>query len=195
MYKIALLGKANSGKNAAAKIFDAEIYHYLKANNNPFNGTEFMAFADPVKEIARIMFPGLPRKFFYGASKFRSEIIPNLYKDGNPLTVRDILLEIGTNGRKLDSNVWVNALDANLLKVKNKSLVIITDLRFINEYEYLKSRGFTLIKVFRDDSSNIDHQSETEQDQLLDNQFNFIIDNNGNLTNLKNMIKNIITQI
>lgn len=134
-----------------------------------------IAFADPIKQIAQIMYPDLPKHFLYGDSKYRNEIIPNSFKDNDPLKVRDLLRDIGTNGRTYNEEIWINALS---IKVnQNNCSTIVSDVRFINEFNCLKKLKFYLIKIKRNIIGATEHQSETEQDLIKDEDFDFIINN------------------
>ena len=193
MYKIALCGKANSGKNTTANFLDKEI---RRCSIN-LGKTNIIAFADPIKKMVGTMFPHIPKKHLYGSSKFRSEIIEGAYdKNNNPLTVRQALIDIGTNlGRSYKESIWLEAFEHSYneaLKIDNKSIIIVPDLRFINEFNYLKDKGFVMIRIMRSNSLIINHSSETQQDEIPDNKFNFIIDNNKDLFFLKDQIKSYI---
>lgn len=182
MYKVAICGKAKSGKNTIAKLLKKSLSKKDKIR------CKYLAFADPVKEIARIMFPSIPEEHLTGSSELRSSIIKNAFKNDSPLTVRQLLIDIGTEmGRSYDKNIWINALGSKLdsLQKKDKDLVILTDCRFINEHNFLKSKGFFTIKVIRNDSTFINHISETEQDGIPESDFDAIIYNNGTLKQLK----------
>lgn len=190
MYKIALCGKANSGKNTAANCIvnslidiDGKLPKFI------------YAFADPIKEMLKLMFPQIPKKHLYKSSQFRNEIILGaIDKLGNPLTIRQALLDIGTGlGRSYKDTVWLDAFDSRCNKIKgNKGILIVPDLRFYNEFEFLKNKGFYIIKINRVTNSVINHSSETEQDKIPINQFNYVIDNNKSLEELKLTIKNHI---
>lgn len=188
MYKIAVCGKANSGKDTVAKIISKILC--------PEGGdcAAQLAFAEPIKKIAHTMFPQLPEEYLYGSSKYRSEIIPNAYKDGHPLTIRQVLIDIGTSARAYNKNIWIDALLHKLKGIsKDKfQLAIIADVRFKNEYSALQKQGFYQIKLYRDAYTKIAHESETEQDGILDSQFNSILYNNGTLNELKNNVQKIV---
>jgi len=197
--KIAFSGKAGSGKNTAVNIFKKYIhkdYHKKKLWARVFS------FADPIKEIARKYFPALPRKYFFGKSAYRSHIIPNT-KDiyGNDLTVRKLLQDIGSQGRKYNENIWTDNIMSSVKKFDNyngtygKWVVIVSDVRFINEFNTLKENGFKLIRIKRD-VEELDDLSEKEQDLIYDSQFDYIVDNNGSkqdlIDNLYKIYQNVI---
>lgn len=191
MIPIAICGKANTGKNTLSLLLEEEIKSRLKS----WDGSKFIAFADPIKEIVKIMFPSLPKKYLFGSSHYRSKEIPGYTKDGAPLTVRTVLTDIGTRAREYNSEIWINAFNKRLSKAFKKSVVIVTDVRFRNEFNYLKQLGFNQIRLYRDDVVKSSHISETNQDSIKDEEFDFIIYNNGSLDDLKEQVKKIVDRI
>jgi hypothetical protein len=192
MYKIALSGKANTGKNTVSKIL------YQKLSKNQTNiACEYIAFADPIKAMIRNMFPNLPEKYLTGSSQFRAECIPGAFKNNNPLTVRQLLIDLGTASKNYQMNIWIGALDNAFKKAlhKNKNMVIVTDVRFRNEFEYLKKMGFYQIRLLRDCNTKINDSSEIDQDSITDDEFDCILHNNGTLKDLKMAVAQAATMI
>ena len=194
MYKIAITGKANSGKNTVSKILFEELSKKYPDN---FQKVKYIAFADPIKKIIEIMFPNLPKKYLYGSSKFRAEIISGAFKEGQPLTVRQLLMDLGSKtGRRYNENIWIEAFDYAFKKAANDNKnVIVTDVRFRNEFDYLKQLKFTQIKLLRDCYLKINDISETNQDAIKDSEFDFILYNNGTLEDLRKEVSNIVAQL
>lgn len=197
MYKIAISGKANTGKNTLSKIIVTQLNEFLRVTEKLSLGVEYMAFADPIKEMIRTMFPEIPRKFLYGSSKYRNEIIPGAFKDGKPLTIRQLLLDLGTGvARGYKDSVWLDNFDYRLKKVKN-DIVVVTDVRFRNEFEHLRSQGFYQIRLYRETGQpTINHISETNQNSIADSEFDYVINNDKSLDHLKQeVINNIIPKL
>jgi hypothetical protein len=190
MYKIAISGKANTGKNTLSKMIVKE----LRKDRDAYLGVKYMAFADPIKEMVRQMFPSLPRNYLYGSSKYRGEIIPGAFKDGKPLTIRQLLLDLGTAvGRGYKETVWLDNFDFRLDKVKYKKIIMVTDVRFRNEFEHLKNKGFYQIRLYRDTGQPaIQHVSESNQNTIADSEFDYVIHNDKGLGDLK---REVIGQI
>lgn len=191
MYKIAITGKANTGKNTLSRMLAKQLAPNL---------TSTLAFADPIKEMIKIMFPEVPRKHLYGSSAFRKEAIPGAFKDGKPLTIRQCLIDMGTGmGRSYKESVWLDNFDYRFDKaIKNKfpNLVIVTDVRFRNEFDHLKNKQFYMIRLLRDSKeAPINHVSETSQVEIDDSEFNYVLDNNGTLLDLKNKVSEIVGQL
>jgi hypothetical protein len=192
MYLIAITGKANTGKNTLSKLLDEE----MRSRFSEWKGTKFIAFADPIKQIVKIMFPNLPNKYLFGSSQFRSKEVPEAFKNGIPLTVRTLLTDIGTSAREYNSNIWIQVFAKTLSKCFNKkSLVVVTDVRFKNEFDYLNQLGFFKIRIYRSDVSKGTHISETNQDEIRDSEFDFIVNNDGTLEDLKAQVKKIVDEI
>ena len=163
----AFAGNLKTGKNyVAEKLFIPLL---------PFKNTLVMGFADHFK-IDAINKGNLKYEKVFGE------------KDDE---TRKQLQLMGTeNGRdKYGQDIWINIVDT-WMKIYNERGVerfIITDLRFKNEYEYLKSKNAKIIKIEApnrqkenlkgQDLQVLNHRSETE---LNDIEFNYIINNDYN---------------
>lgn len=182
MYKIAISGKAGSGKDT---------FCIMLARKLNINYYDIIAFADPIKEIGRKMFPHVSHQKFFGPSYKRNEKIPGaIDSKGNPLTIRTFLQEMGEGSKKYNPNIWINCFDKSLKKSKGNgsNLVIASDLRFIDEFNYLKENDFILVRITRNNGSNMSHISETQQDQIKNDEFDLVFENNNSLTDLENKI-------
>jgi hypothetical protein len=75
--------------------------------------------------------------------------------------VRRFLQELGTGVRDIDPNFWINAwADKAASYLRN---IVVPDVRFLNEAEYLRENGALLIRIGRPGLDNGDrHISETE---------------------------------
>ncbi len=163
----AFAGNLKTGKNyVAEKLFIPLL---------PFKNTLVMGFADHFK-IDAINKENLKYEKVFGE------------KDDE---TRKQLQLMGTeNGRdKYGQDIWINIVDT-WMKIYNERGVerfIITDLRFKNEYEYLKSKNAKIIKIEApnrqkenlkgQDLQVLNHRSETE---LNDIEFDYIINNDYN---------------
>jgi len=191
MIKISICGKANSGKNLFSNILCDALISKI---SNP--KIEILAFADPVKKIAKQMFPKLSNKYLFGSSKYRSNIVPGAFKNGEPLTIRQLLVDIGTGfGRSYNENIWLDVFDHKFQEYQDRDMVIVTDNRFCNEFFHLKQLGFYQIKLLRNQSLKINHASETEQETIKDSEFNLIVQNNGSIDDLRKTALYIINEL
>ena len=170
--KIAISGKANSGKDTVAKLL-------VTALN--LKNYKISSFADPIKQTARLFFPKIQYIDLYGPSVNRSNLVP-----GESITVRELLINIGENFKAINPNIWVNNFSSTLEEcIKTNTDIIVTDLRFKSEFDFLKKENFFLIRVIRPGISVINNSTETEQDQLSNDKFDFILNNSNSLEDLK----------
>jgi len=204
MYKIAICGRANTGKNTLANLLYEEVHERdsaaMLAKSGGFTGLQaysgkFMAFADPIKEIVMTMFPRANRECLYGPSRLRAEPIPGAFKNDKPLTYRQALIDIGTEvGRSYSDRVWLENFDHRyeqiLVKKNPPNIVVVTDVRFRNEFDHLKEKGFFQIRLYRDTGApEIQHISETGQSSIKDEEFDYVLFNNKSLEDLKEEVK------
>ena len=122
------------------------------------------------------------------------------------LTPRKLLQLLGTDcGRDIiHPNIWVNALMSKYIS-ENRGIIsginyvesnwIITDMRFPNELEAVKSKGGISVRINRprvtlEGGDNLyEHHSETALD---DAQFDYTIHNNGTIEELIEAVKIIL---
>lgn len=141
------------------------------------------SFAWPIKAALSIMFPSV--SFTDRATKET----PHELLGGN--SPRRLAQTLGTEwGRELiDPNIWVLSLISRLATLPHDNL-IITDVRFNNEAEWIISNGGEVWRIVRDSVPDIeDHPSE--HGILLD----FIsktVYNNGSIAELYSTLDDII---
>lgn len=196
MHKIAITGKANTGKNTLANLI---VESFPGKDNYLFYKCKLIAFADPLKKIAKIMFPFLKKSDLYGSSKNRSKTIEGAKNsEGNPLTIRQCLIDVGSKlGRGYNDSIWLNVFNDRFKKEvkKNIQLVIVTDVRFRNEFDHLKNQGFFMVKLIRHYLEQSSDASETNQDGIDNAEYDFIVYNNSDLQSLENNAKLISTMV
>lgn len=120
-----------------------------------------LSFATPVKEIAM-------------------EHFSMTNKD------RKLLQIIGTTGRAIDENVWVNIL---LSKIHEGKSYVIDDARFLNECTSLRKKGFSIVylkvdrdtriqrlkDLYKEDAKNhIDNMDDNSENQLRPEDADFV---------------------
>jgi hypothetical protein len=157
---IAFSGKAQNGKTEGARIV-----RYIHP--------EFviLSFATPLKRIAMEQF-GLSHSDI--ADKTRE-----IDFGSRKTTVRQLLIDIGKMYRAIDPDFWVKKLWKDIeLTTGMGSHVVIDDMRFLNEANFLKAKGAKFIRVSRPGVAEIDDISETELD---DYQFEHRLLNDGSM--------------
>ena len=175
-------GHGQSGKNTFANFLQIELLA---------KGIECaqLAFATELKMDVQRDF-GLTFESLWGKDKekplecFRKT-------NGDNWTAREVLQEYGNFFRKFDKNWWINKVLG-----KNIENLIITDVRYRNEAEAIKNNNGVNIKIKRKDKQSIhgeSHISETnlDDDYLVD----YVINNDGNLDDLKEKAKKLIKKL
>jgi hypothetical protein len=168
---IAFSGRKQSGKTICSEFLKGLLL------SNGYSDVEIYNFADPLKEDICMNMFGLSYVQCYGEDHNKNELIDAYWED-KQLTARDLMQLIGTDlFRKLNNNVWVNAL-INKIKKSKLQVVIVSDCRFPNEVEAIKNNGGIVFRLNRNP-----HKSEHISESILDacrydwNNFNAIINN------------------
>jgi len=186
---IGMAGKARSGKDT----FAGYLMECLKERHQRY--FKHAAFADQLKAMCQEHFE-LFYEQLWGNQK---EIQDNRFIKPPPKVIsssavldpywtpREIMQEIGSFYRRIDHDFWVKSLNLHLITNDIKD-AIITDVRHINECEYIKINKGMLIKISREDDEEIhgmQHESETALDDMSNDYFDIEINNFGTLENLR----------
>lgn len=194
---IGISGKMGSGKDTLAK--------HLQTLDKDSNW-QIKKFATGVKKVASLLLNVPISKFEdqdykqqllgpewnYDVELDRTIIhegVAKNLKEHHQMSVREFLQRIGTDAMRcgLHVNTWVNMLMTEYKKEKNSEEEythpnwLITDVRFLNEYEAIKKAGGIIIRINRPDMLISNHISET----ALDGQeFDYVINNDGEIIKL-----------
>ena len=185
---IGISGKARSGKDTFAGMLAKAL------NKQSYPPYVMMAFAHELKTKCQEAFD-LSWEQLWGDDK---EIPDTRYTKPTATTTgtanlpepiywtaREIMQNFGAFYRTIDNQFWIK----NLFRVaerKEYSNVIVTDVRYINEADYILDIGGLVLRVEREDKAdvhNMAHPSEVELDGY--DSFSIIIDNNGTLEDLE----------
>jgi hypothetical protein len=198
---VGLVGFIGSGKGTVGDILEQK-------------GFAKDSFAKPLKDACSVMF-GWPREMLEGdtevSRKWREE--PDVYwseKFGRPFTPREALQKMGTEaGRDVfHPDIWVISL---LNRAKGKD-VVVTDVRFKNEINYIQQNGGIVVRVKRgpepswyelakDANEGFSsavmgmrnegiHPSEWD---WIGSEFDFVIENDGTIQELGNKVADMLT--
>jgi hypothetical protein len=176
---IGLSGYAQSGKDTIA--------NYLVENY----GFTRVAFADPMREALYALNPriyDIPELSGVSLQWLVDRMGWDFVKVDSPET-RGLLQRFGTEvGRKLwGENFWV---DKAMEKIDNLDRVVVTDVRFPNEYDAIKNSDGQVWRVSKPGVSAVNaHASETSLDDFF---FDWTIPNYGTKEDLYSIIDNIM---
>lgn len=175
---IALTGHKGAGKDTIAAL----VYDLIGPS------VRTIAFADPIK--TQIM------KFFDLANTHQYDLFKRTdveYQLSDHLrhsvSGRHIVREIGMLMRSYNTFQFTEYVKDEI-NADPKSLWVITDLRFDNEYLLVKSFSGKIVKVFMPHESHKDmHITERGFDDEL---CNYVIQNDGTIEDLKEKVKNVL---
>ena len=179
-------GKARSGKDQFADYLQECFLHRHRRSFVK------MAFATELKNLCKEYFD-LSDEQLWGDDKEKPDrryLHPD--RQGTSLeeikfwTAREIMQEVGSFYRKINYDFWVDYLSKQIER-RGIEDIIITDVRHVNECEYIKNNQGVLIKVVRPNACKIhgmSHESETALDNMPENYFDMEIDNSGTLEDL-----------
>lgn len=88
--------------------------------------------------------------------KYATEIFEMEYKD------RKLIQDFAEKMKELDNNIWIKQLDK---EIKDKTHIVIDDLRFENEYKYLKKNNYYIIKLVIDKNQQIKRIEDLYKDK------------------------------
>lgn len=132
---------------------------------------------------------------------------PHLFAEGKPRTAYQV---IGQTFRSISSFVWIEELDTRVWHTTfgyPDANLLVTDLRQMNEYEYLKDNDYTIIKIEADeelrldriaksgdafDPSTLNHETETAVDVIP---YDYLVTNNGTLEELHEQLDFVLEEL
>ena len=139
---IGITGSAGSGKDTIGDILVSNLPNWKK-----------LSFAGHLKDVTALLF-GFDRKMLAGETPEDREVReqPDQYwseKMGKDFTPRFALQFLGTNllRNQLHQNIWVDCLEKQITQASEN--IIITDVRFPNEIDMIKSIGGEIWRVER----------------------------------------------
>lgn len=191
---IGICGHARSGKDTVGA--------YLHASRD---NTWKLAFADPLKQAAATLF-GIPEDSFY------EEDLKEVADPFWGVSPRQIAQFFGTEmvrqnvGRlipELGENFWIRRLIQTLngtgdsVAYDADDVVIITDVRFQNEYDWIISQGGIIIHLTRpgaDGTVGISGHASESGISFIDPDHTYLIVNNGTLEELYEEVDRVVKQ-
>lgn len=186
---ISLSGPRGSGKSTVATYL-VEKYGFVEET-----------FAKPLKDFLSSLF-SWDREMMEGKSeemRKRREEEDTWWSERLNIpdfSPRKAMMMIGTEIMRnhFCENIWILSLERRLILHKNKKNIVITDCRFKNELDFLKSIGAFTVFIERERSTKeiLSHISERD---LIGIEFDFKIKNNDTLDCLFYQVDKILEKI
>ena len=185
---IGLVGYIGSGKGTVGDIL---------VRNHGY--TKF-AFADALKDATSTIFMW-PRGLLEGDSNasraFRERVDPWWSnKLGYEVTPRLILQKMGTEACRhgIADNIWIAALEK---RIQGYDDVVISDCRFPNEIDFIRSAGGVIIRVKRGEDPSHEEISKMHISETAWNKqpVDYTLVNDSTLENLKDNVKFTLTEL
>ena len=191
---IGLHGKIGAGKDATCEIMryflyrNAETFSFEEwSMSGGFSNWRNVKISHRLKEIVS-MLTGYTMEQIEDRSLKDAPI--KTWKDSH-VTLRTVMNEVGTEiARKLNPDIWIMSTFSTY--DENEDDWIITDVRFPGEADYIRNKGGIIIDIKRDidyQTVNYDHLTETA---MNDYSYDYVIDNNGSIEDLKEEVKKIL---
>lgn len=162
---IGITGQMGAGKDTTARILKKAIGEAYSKDGIKHLEYECLTvpMAQKLKEVVAVM-GGLPDYKWFDSQEFKSTSSPFFIK-GEKVTWRQMLQLVGTEGlRSIDPNIHCQMFH-NLLNNKKQSIVLVPDIRFDNEAQYIKDNfNGIILRVTRPETdkprNEITHDSE-----------------------------------
>ena len=163
------------------------------------HGYHGFAFADALKDAVSTIFTW-PRGLLEGDSNasraFRERVDPWWsHKLGYEVTPRLILQKMGTEACRhgIADNIWIAALEKRIHGYED---VVISDCRFPNELQFIRSAGGIIVRVKRGNDPSEEELAKMHISETAWNNCNpdIVITNDGTVEELKKEIKKILTK-
>lgn len=182
-YSIYKYSFADSLKKIVASIVDCD---YNSLNNQEFKASYIPNFIKITKDgIITHIVPN--SKIFY----------KDIFRTYEVVTYREALQFFGDKFRsEYGQDFWIRMLKSDLM-YEEPSFNIITDVRYKNEADFIKSNKGILIRVDRSEVQTPKNISSHSSEMELDNypNFDYIIENNGTLEELESKVQLVYKSI
>lgn len=191
--------RLHTGKDTAAKILINKYGFTRLSFADELKKDVCIRFRDTLKEIAK-MYLSIGTIPIHGFETLSSneeetrwdEVIRRMVWETKPPIVRRLIQNYATEVRRADDPAyWVRIVHEKIL-TENLQRVVLTDLRFKNEGNWIHSQGGLCLKITRSSAPMIDHISESELDNW--EKWDTVIPNEGTIEQLWNHVEMLVAQ-
>ena len=106
-------------------------------------------------------------------------------QDAYYMSLREVLVYVGTYvlqrdiNKQVFVNIITNKIREQLIENNNLNYVIVTDVRFPHEFDWIKKNHGVVITITRNDVAQLDNIAEHSLDGEDENSWDYIIENNA----------------
>ena len=186
-----------------------------------YNKCMCIAFADQLKELCANMFQVNVEYFYTSKSnswicinkgfEFTKEkpdpkhiitaqdyyVNTSMYQESNEkfyMSLREILVYVGTYvlQNSISKRIFINVVEKKISQIANLEYVICTDVRFIHEFDYIRTHQGIMINIIRNGVDQLDNVAEHDLDG--EENFDYTIDNNSDYESLFYQVWDMINE-
>lgn len=178
---IAICGYKGSGKDTIA--------NYL---SNKYNYKHYK-ISSKVKDIVKILF---------NINDYDYDNKKELINEKWGISIRQMMQFVGTDMFQfkiqellpnINRDFWIKTLFSDeLIKNINNTNIVLSDLRFIHEFNYLKNLNIPIIIIRVDNSNIIKNDEHISEREYINIPYDYSINNNNDIKNLYNKIDECI---
>ncbi len=173
---IGLAGKAGSGKDLFAELIKKRLGN---------DSVENLAFAKPIKDAAKILFNFTDEQLYDQTKK--EEIDQRWGK-----SPRQIFQWLGGLLREdIDDDFFIGNMKQRIENSK-AAVIVITDIRFLNELKLIKSMGGKVIKIVRPNAETTKHSDDISEQGIEDKFVDVIVINDGTIEEYNDEIMELL---
>jgi hypothetical protein len=110
-------------------------------------------------------------------------------------TPREILQVFATEACRniMRKDIWIRALERRILDLSDTNLIVIPDVRFINEVNAIRTWGGCLVKIVRPGWSHEDRATHRSESELIGyDDWDDTIVNEGTLKDLSDKVNRVL---
>jgi len=145
-----------------------------------------VTFATKLKDICYDLFKHIglfPTEYYESNPSEKEKVIPEL-----GISARELWIDFGNRMRAYYSAVWIDYAFDNVFA----PIALVTDLRYIDEAEAIKTRGGVLIRIDRDSVPVYDDVADSQLANYTG--WDYVINNNADLAALHTQIIGIVNK-
>jgi hypothetical protein len=181
-------------KDICSKAFQIDLNHFYDSKMKQ------LPFAIPIYFDSRFLFRLLDQIDSYGmgSTPYIRASIDRVIKGKLLTSIRDMLQFVGTDIIRncIDHDAHVK-MTMNTIEKSLNNCIVLSDVRFRNEFEMVKKMGGTMIEIKGDKITNDEQDSHISENDLKDYHFDceIINDKSKGIDNLKLSMANIISNL